>query len=161
MRKKREPQLCRCGDHYWVPLTRGYITMVSPEDADLLSASNWWAEKSSTNFYARASIKSKQYRLHRLITGNPNSEIDHISGNSLDNRRTNLRVATRQQNRANSRCRNKNGYKGITRQRGKWRAQIVVNRKHISLGTYKTPQEAHAAYIEAAKKYFGEFARAA
>lgn len=88
---------------------------------------------------------------------------DHINGNTLDNRRSNLRVVTRTQNNQNVTIRkhNKSGYKGVSLEKktGRWVAVIQANNKRIHLGTFDTPEEAYAAYCEAAKKYHGKFAR--
>ena len=96
--------------------------------------------------------------------------IDHINGNRVDNRIANLRIALPAQNRANSKRRvdNTSGFKGVSDSWGKsrikrWRAMIVVRqegrRKQITIGRFKTREEAHAAYLVAAKQHFGEFAR--
>ena len=90
--------------------------------------------------------------------------IDHRDGDATNNRWNNLRRATRSQNSANRRrpVHNTSGYKGarLCRKSGKWRATIGRNRRTIHLGMFATPQEAHAAYLKAARKLFGEFARA-
>lgn len=88
--------------------------------------------------------------------------IDHKDNDSLNDRIENLRPATRSQNMANSLLskNNTSGQKGVSwhkRQR-KWIARIMVDRKPIQLGSFDDPIEAKAAYDEAAKKYFGEFA---
>lgn len=88
-------------------------------------------------------------------------QIDHIDRDVNNNTRENLRLATCGQNRSNSQSHNKTGFKGV-QLRGKlwprWSAQITVNRKKVWLGDFDTPEQAHAAYMEAAKKYQGEFA---
>lgn len=95
----------------------------------------------------------------------PLNEIDHINQNSLDNRLSNLREATRGQNNQNTKRKknNKSGYKGVCRdKRGrgdKWLAQIMANGKRVILGRFETPQEAYNAYCAAAKEHHGEFAR--
>ncbi|EMV7411631.1 HNH endonuclease [Enterobacter kobei] len=93
-------------------------------------------------------------------------EIDHINGDKSDNRIANLRLCTPTQNRQNKTKykNNKSGFKGVhfessPRIKRPWRARIVVNKKAISLGNFMTKHEAHEAYQEAAKKYFGEFNR--
>ena len=87
--------------------------------------------------------------------------IDHINGNKLDNRKTNLRMVNEQQSASNrpkmSGCQIK--YKGVTRNRGKFRANIYPNGKKVNLGTFLTEIEAALAYKIAAKNYYGEFAR--
>jgi hypothetical protein len=97
------------------------------------------------------------FALHRGI---PTHDVDHENGNSLDDRISNLRPATRSQNTANTRRRRDNlsGYKGVSRRRKKWEARIRVRGEPICLGCFETPEDAHAAYVEAARKHFGEFA---
>lgn len=88
--------------------------------------------------------------------------VDHMDNNGLNNRRSNLRLATYSQNAANRR-RNKgkaDGYKGVywCKGKAKWRAKICVNQRDIHIGYYDTPDDAHSAYCAAAVKYHGEFA---
>lgn len=93
----------------------------------------------------------------------PADMIDHKNRDRTDNRWENLREATRSQNNANRRASSTHGFKGATfnRRQGRWMAQTKVNGKRVYLGYYDTPEEAHAAYVAAAERYFGEFARAA
>lgn len=91
--------------------------------------------------------------------------IDHINGRVTDNRIANLRIASRSQNRANSAV-NRNsgsGTKGVflSRTGKRWRAKITVNRRTRHLGTFATKEHASAAYMAAAMRHYGEFARAA
>lgn len=123
-------------------------------------------------FYLRVRIsiigsRSNRYLIHRIVWmmiygEHPDREIDHINGDGRDNRVENLRLATHSQNMGNSRDR-RPGRRGSTFDKayGKWAAQITVNRKMINLGRFDTEEAAHAAYCEAAKKHFGEFARLA
>jgi len=119
--------------------------------------------------YRQICIKQKMYKAHRLawfyIYGEwPGAQLDHINGNKDDNRIANLRLANYQQNQANSRTRvtNKLGIKGIYFHKFSklYHARIMVDGKNLSLGYFKTPEEAHRAYVAGAKRYFGEFARA-
>ncbi len=89
--------------------------------------------------------------------------IDHININTLDNRKENLRICTKTGNNRNvtkRKC-NKTGLKGVSvfKQNGKFRAYITVNNKQIHLGYYNDKEKAHLAYIEASKKYHGEYGR--
>lgn len=90
-------------------------------------------------------------------------DIDHRDGNSLNNRRANLRLATHAQNQHNRKAyaTNTSGYKGVSyyRPTGKWVARIELKGKCKGLGYFFTPEAAHAAYIAAAKELHGEFAR--
>lgn len=114
--------------------------------------------------------KPFNYRAHRLawlyVHGHyPPKEIDHRNLARADNRLSNLRLAEPGENLANrpKPKHNTSGYKGVVRngksQRNPWRAQIAVKRKWINLGVFDDPGKGHAAYVAAAIKYYGEFAR--
>jgi hypothetical protein len=115
--------------------------------------------------YVYVSFKGKIYSIHRLIWvwhGNslePNQDIDHIDGNSLNNRIENLRAASRKQNGENRKGANKNninGVKGVCwhEPSKKWCAYIRHNGKLMHLGLYESIDDAIAARIEGEKKYF-------
>lgn len=109
--------------------------------------------------------------MHRLIMGFPKTLVDHIKHYDfdsnrnmlIDNRKSNLRLATSGQNIRNQRKRktNMSGYKGVSfsKTHRKFRAQIGYNGSHYHLGYYLTAIEAAKVYDEAALKYHGEFAR--
>ena len=155
-----------------IPLTKGYVTLIDDIDADLVKI-KWYASGLKTlHRYAVRGIWSnkttKLILMHRVILerviGRPlNQEevVDHINGNTLDNRRLNLRLANRKQNSRNrKRQKGSTEYKGVhLKKNGMYSAQIQVDKKIKHLGTFATPEEAHKAYCEAAVKYFGEFAR--
>lgn len=153
-----------------IPLTKGMFAIVDDEDFDVYSTQKWHVKKGSTKHYAACARKvtheGKEYSIkifmHRcMLDADVGVIVDHINGNGLDNRRCNLRLATRSQNLANQRTvRNKWGYKGITyRRRHKtWRARIGFNGKTVDLGEFGNLDDAAQAYDEAAKKLFGEFA---
>ena len=113
-------------------------------------------------------IRGKRYLASRLavfyMTGRwPRNQVDHINCDAADNRWCNLRQATSSQNLHNMRIKNnKVGLKGVVlcTYTGRYRARIRVGYRNVHLGRFDTPEEAHAAYVVAAKKYFGEFARA-
>jgi hypothetical protein len=120
-----------------------------------------WAENDQG--YIVTKIEDKSIRIHRLITDCPNSmSVDHINGDTLDNRKINLRMCENKDNVKNSRISKNNttGYKGVTydKNRGKYIAQIMIDRKHIALGRYDSPELAYIAYCNAADKYFGKYA---
>ena len=119
--------------------------------------------------YVKISVDGRLYKAHRLawlyMVGQwPNGEVDHRDANFCNNRWSNLREATRTQNIANGRIHRDNvsGFKGVVwhEQSKKWRARIYVEGKSVSLGLHDSPDAAHIAYVIAAQKYFGEFARA-
>ena len=96
--------------------------------------------------------------MHHIIIGKPKKgfHIDHINHNKLDNRKSNLREITPQQNQMNSTSKQK--FKGVTKDGQRWKAQLMFNRKHINVGRYNTPDEAALAYNKIATEYFGEYA---
>jgi hypothetical protein len=114
-------------------------------------------------------LDGKTFRAHRLawfyVHGTmPPAEIDHIDGDSANNRIANLRLATRVENQCNSRTRKSaSGLKGAHSRPGRnaWSSAIQKNGKRRHLGYFATAEEAHAAYVKAATKLHGEFARAA
>lgn len=140
--------------------------LVSEDDRHLLNAHSWRIEQDKRTRYvvatSRAGGKRRTVRLHRLITGALAGDIvDHVNGNGLDNRRENLRICTPAENARNRRRweRAPTEFKGITRRRGKWRAQICVDGRVRTIGEFKTAEEAARAYDAAARTHFGEFAR--
>ena len=117
--------------------------------------------------YRRIKVDGKSYKAHRLaflyVTGAfPPDQVDHVNMIRDDNRWRNLRAASRSENLRNCgpRKSNKCGYKVVSAHgNGKWQADICVNQRSIYLGVFNTPEEAHAAYVQAASKHHKEFAR--
>lgn len=95
----------------------------------------------------------------------PAEQVDHINGTPDDNRWDNLREASNAENCRNTRRRQNNtsGTKGVTwdARRGKWNANICVNRRYIFLGYFEDIEAAAAAYAAASQKYHGAFGRVA
>lgn len=161
----RAPALCSCGDHAFVVTTRGYVTLVSPEDIDLVREHKWQANVRAKTVYVQRVVsidgRLTTQMLHNAITGAQMT--DHRDGNGLDNRRGSLREASYSQNAANrirmtisSRC----GFRGVYQTpNGLFEAAIVKNRRRKSLGRFKTAEEAARAYDRAAIEAHGEFAR--
>ncbi|MCZ2077923.1 MAG: HNH endonuclease [Bryobacterales bacterium] len=153
-----------------IPLTKGYVALVDPADADLLHR-RWRADKPNARHrtcYANYKRTGIVIYMHRVvmerIVGRPleaHERVDHRNGNGLDNRRSNLRLATTSENNRNVRRnrRNTSGYKGVSffKETHKWRAQIRVNRKMLHLGLFDTPELAYEAYCQASRKYHGDF----
>lgn len=111
--------------------------------------------------YVRIAVLTLGFKAHRLAVALHTGElppaslhIDHINGEKTDNRIVNLRVCTAKQNQENSRMPKSNttGLKGVSTSGNRYRAAICHNRRQIYLGCFKTPEEAHAAYCEAAKR---------
>lgn len=116
--------------------------------------------------YRLIRIRNVLYRQHRLawlLTYGrwPEGDIDHINGDRSDNRLCNLREATRSQNLMNTvRRKNKTGFKGVSYHSlsGRYSAAVYVNKKKVSLGYYRTAEEAYEAYCVAAEKHYKDFA---
>lgn len=137
-----------------VPLTRGRFAVIDAADAEAVGRHRWHANEAPVGpgrFYAVARVDGRDCKLHRFLWRSwglaPTELLDHKNGDSLDNRRENLRTATRSLNGANrAPSPNGCGYRGVTLDRGRYRAQIVVNGKHRRLGSFSSPQEAARAY---------------
>jgi hypothetical protein len=152
-----------------IPLTKGRTALVDWADADLTQYK--WCVRGQGILYAHRKGENRTLiDMHRVILERMLNRplgiqefADHISGDTLDNRRSNLRLATRAENNQNAKRRkdNKTGYKGVSFRPdlGTWRARINVDNHSIFLGQFKTPEAAYAAYCDAAKKYHGAFAR--
>lgn len=119
--------------------------------------------------YVTIKINNKIYKAHRLayyfVTGiDPiTKEIDHINGDTSNNKFINLRIANHSQNGKNL-CkskRNTSNFKGVSflKNRNKWQVNITLNYKNIYLGSYKSKFYAALVYARAAKKYFGKWRR--
>jgi hypothetical protein len=118
--------------------------------------------------YRKVWFDGRDYYVHRLIWLHcygswPSETVDHLNGDSLDNRIENLREATPHQNSLNRGIYSSNstGLKGVSPWRGNtYRAHIRLHGKQKYLGTFDTPEAAHAAYWAAAQEMHGSFARA-
>jgi len=148
-----------------IPLSHGCFAKVDDEDFTFLSSFTWWVTKNKHIRYAATEVKGKTIRMHRMILGlsDPKIFTDHKNHDGLDNQRGNLRVCTPAQNAENSRKIRKqtsSWYRGVywCKQGQLWRAQITVEKKHRTIGRYKTQEEAALAYNRAATEAFGEFA---
>ena len=142
-----------------IKLTQGKITKVDNEDYEELNQFNWHYV---IHGYAGRRKGGRTIYLHRQLLNVPKGfEVDHIDGNPLNNRRENLRIGTHAQNISNAKLRkdNTSGYKGVIKNGSGWAARLWFNRKQINIGTYRTKEEAAKAYNQAAKVYFGEYAR--
>ena len=138
--------------------------LIDLDDVDKVKNIKWHKSDLQRNTYYCISNNKTWKRLHRLIMNvtDPNIFVDHINHNGLDNRKSNLRICTNQENIRN--CitpkNNKSGYKGIywAKDKNKWTVQITLNNKTKYIGRYEKLEDAIAARKEAAKKYYGEFA---
>lgn len=86
-----------------IPLTRGYTATIDEADVDLVAPYSWHAFPHRRTVYARATIDGRMTMLHQLLCQTPDGLVtDHIDGNGLNNRRSNLRVVTNGENLRNS-----------------------------------------------------------
>ncbi len=148
-------------------------TFVDDEDYDWLNQYQWNTGLSGDIRYRYIVLSENNNQLEdgmyygmpisRLILGLKYGDLrqaDHINHNVRDNRRSNLRICTPSQNRANSISQIKTGsqYKGVYNQHGKWTARITIDRQRKFLGSFESERGAAFAYNLAAKKYFKKFA---
>jgi hypothetical protein len=160
IRKIREPR--PIGDGICeLELTLGFVAMIDEIDAARVAVCSWCASHNQSCYspYAKGRpIKGGPFvRLHRFILGFPDSIIDHLSGDRLDNRRSNLRLATHKENSANAIARkdSRTGFKGVTVQ-GR---VFIAMCDSVRLGTFPTARQAAEEYDREAIRRFGSFAR--
>lgn len=149
-----------------IQLTRGLVALIDEADLDAVSQHSWHARNCKGRLYAATSDRREGYPstlyMHRLILPGAN-RVDHINGNSLDNRRANLRDVTHRQNIANTFARDggTSRFKGVhwARHAKKWSAHITVNGKGRNLGYFVDETDAAKAYDAAARAGHGTTAR--
>lgn len=160
-------KLSEDGTSYKIYFLDGSFFMIDANDFPEVSKFSWSAGKRGYPIM-HTSRKSegghKTMPLHRLLlTPDAGFDVDHISGDKMDNRRSNLRVCTHQQNMFNQKLRNTNtsGYYGVSRVKstGLYEAYVHLGGKKHYLGTYPTAEEAASVRDKAVEKLFGEFAR--
>ena len=143
-------------------------TLISTKDLDKAKSINgtWSArwDKNIGNFYVGTNFKKSDgkyttVKLHRWLTDCPTGlQVDHINHDTLNNRRSNLRICTHSQNcqnRNGARADSKTGIRGVYWHKGtgRWTAQAVINNKKVSLGYFKDIQTAKAVVEDARAKY--------
>jgi HNH endonuclease/AP2 domain len=137
---------------------KGYdkACFIDAADYPLVKEHHWCAKEQRKTFYAHS--KRGAIYMHALLMGEKN--VDHIDGDGLNNRRSNLRIATVSENDSNrgAQINNTTGFKGVTPFHAKFQARITKDGTYYYLGTFNTALEAARAYNEVAKKYHGEFA---
>lgn len=149
-----------------VPLSYGRFCFVDLIDAEWVQKHNWFCDRppGRSGIYVIRTEGGKVIRLHRAILDAPSElEVDHVNRNGLDNRRCNIRLATKSQNNANKPLPgNKTAnYRGVSRCKARncWQAQFKIHGKNRGLGLYDDQRDAALAYDAFARHHFGEFAQ--
>ena len=150
-----------------IPLTKGKFAMVDDWNYQWLNQFKWSASEGRNTYYAIRHKDAKAILLHRVIMGctkGDNKIIDHKDGNGLNCQESNMRFASRSQNRVNTVSENNTSskYLGVHRcvHHGniRWRATLNKDGKQFHCGYFKTEIEAVKAYNKKAKELHGEFA---
>lgn len=156
-----------------MPYKNKQLTVLLDEDCELFTTYKykWRIKASGDKLYLTAAkydgkidgkYKYSKIYFHRLLMNAlPGQYVDHINGNTLDNRKANLRICTNQENCCNQKLRsnNKSGIKGVRKVKNSWIAQINIAKKSTYLGSFKTAEEAQQVYIAKAKEIHKEFRR--
>jgi hypothetical protein len=151
-----------------IVLTRGRVAIVDDEDYDFLKQWKWHCISSRSNVYAgrkdwdAGSKKQKTIMMHRIIAGAlPGEFVDHINRDTIDNRRSNLRICNQSQNSANSvgHAIRASRFKGVYKSRNRWKSCITKDGLYIYLGSFGDEETAARAYDSKAIELFGEFAK--
>lgn len=152
-----------------IKLTQGMVAFVDDADYEYLNQWKWYTRKTANTSYAQRGKRTRgklvTINMHRLILGltDPNELCDHIDGNGLNNRRSNIRKCTVSQNAMNRRVQ-KNNKLGINGVRfdpvyKKYGARITTCNNVVHIGFFDTSNEVKEARIIAEKRYHKEFAR--
>lgn len=135
-------------------------TKIDLEDVNKCKKHKWFFNKEREQVGTR--IKRKILLLHRyLLNAKKGQYVDHINHDTLDNRKSNLRICTNQENAFNTKLynTNKSGCKGVYyhKTNKNWYTQIRHNGKTQNIGSFKTKKEAIIARIKKEKELFGDF----
>lgn len=142
--------------------------LIDIDDVEEVSKHIWFINKfrGCGGYYKHYVINNKHTLIHRLIMKPEKGlVVDHINGDGLDNRKENMRICTRAENRHNSGkyINNKSGHKGVFLYKytkvPKWVAHIEVDKKRTHLGYFDDYEEACRARDEAELEYYGEYAK--
>lgn len=149
-----------------IQLTKGQEAIIDDDDFERVSRHKWFAKLEYGKYwYASTKLNGSHVRMHRFILDCLESKkvVDHINSNGLDNRKSNLRLCTTEQNSANRRklAKAASKFKGIhwDKRRKKWLAEIRPRGTRVHIGYFSDEIEAATAYNIAAIEHFGEFAR--
>lgn len=147
-------------DYVEVRTAKGKPFLIDRCDLEKTLACSWCRSKTG---YLVATINRKVTKLHRYLLGLTDAKdtVDHIDGDPFNNRRSNLRICSTTENSKNNKLKSNNssGYQGVRKTpNNTFSVRIMVSRKEIHIGNFKTFEEAIAARKDAELKYFGDFA---
>jgi hypothetical protein len=154
-----------CGNFIKLHIKEEFYTLIDTESLEKIIALNktWGLSKTGNGrYYIHAFIDGRKRTLHRFLMGYPDGLIDHMNHNSLDNRLSNLRLATRSQNNANKGKRRSDNTSGVTgvyfdKKVKKFKARIWINGKSKWVGQFDSIEEADSAMKKARDRYYGGF----
>jgi hypothetical protein len=146
------------------PVSGGkFVCKIDADDASRVIQHRWCCNNVTNGKpYVHRRVQGKIIKLHRFLMGVVNDKslcVDHINGDSLDNRKENLRVCKQGENMRNYRhAWGKEGIRGVMKTKtGKYRARIRYNSKLYCIGTFDTQRDASVAYAFASSLMHGEF----
>lgn len=142
-----------------IVLYNGMIAFVDEKDWDFVSQHKWYHEKGKITHYAVRKAKKEDGRIqyiamHIDLLGKKEGYcIDHVNGNGLDNRRSNLRHVTHRQNMQNLHIKKSSRYPGVTwnKHKSKWQADIRIGGKKKNIGRFRSEIEAFNSYYHTVK----------
>lgn len=136
-----------------------FVSVIDSDDFERCSTISWSVNKFCNNYYC---VNNKIGLLHRFISlAEENEEIDHVDGDTMNNRKENLRPTNRLGNMRNRKLHenNKSGKAGVIKYGKRWMAYIKLNGIQKNLGYFNDFEEAVNARKIAETKYYGEFLR--
>lgn len=141
-----------------IPLTRGRVALVDRADYDALARHKWntVGPRDPRRQYvgrnaSRRAPPPRGIYMHRVVSGaGPGDVVDHLNGNTMDNRRSNLRVGTHADNARNKAAWREGRVVGCYQTKsGRWRVHVGANHHTLYVGRYETQEDAHAAFRSA------------
>jgi hypothetical protein len=147
-----------------IPLTKGKCALVDAEDFERINSYSWFFERGYARRRFQRSGVQHCMHMHREIVKAPEGfEVDHINGDTLDNRKANLRIVTHRRNMHNMAAHSDSSskYRGVywNKQKGKWTVQICLDGKRQHIGHFVIEADAARAYNSEAIRLFGQYAR--
>lgn len=145
-----------------IPLTKGLSTTVDEGDFENVGKHKWFASYTLCGrvYVRRRFKKGILISMHRVIMSAKKGQlVDHINGDTLDNRRQNLRIVTHSQNSLNTKAHKDSisKHKGVSFYKDRWLAAIMIRGKIIRLGSFDKEKDAAESYKRASLQHHGEY----